>query len=164
MKFPDRPLDCDAACALFSDDHGRTLGLRDRLALERHLALCPACSELREAFGTVMAGLRDLAREPARPRRALLWPVAAALALATTAGLLAAVESPAPVRFLARASTAGEHLVETQARALGEVRALGEAVGVRVEAAAERARAYGRALVRQGAILEPAPGTSRYTG
>jgi hypothetical protein len=147
MRFPDRPLDCSAACALFSDDHDRTLGLRERLALQRHLALCRDCSELREAFDVVLDGLKDLAGEPVRPRRpVLLWSLAASLALASTVGLLATLHSPAPERFRAQASAASERLAERQEKVLGEVRALGEAVGVRVKQATERARAYGRAL------------------
>jgi anti-sigma factor RsiW len=183
-------MDCRRAEELFSDHLEGELHTVLRAELEAHLSACDACPALRAALDEVVEALHavprtlepagDLAErvagaalrarrvQPLRARFAVQPPVwlqaaAAALALATSAGVLYAIESPAPARaatrLLDRTATAGVYLLERKDRLVEDVRILRVVIRTafegRLDRMNERVEDYRRLLEKRRAQEEP---------
>jgi uncharacterized membrane protein YgcG len=147
-------MDCRRAEELFSDHLDASLDRLLAADLEAHLESCESCRALRAAVAEVVQTLRafpslepagDLAERAARaalraprlrligwraPALPLAWlqVAAAALAVATSAGVLYAIQSPVPAhaaaRLLERTATAGAYVLERKDRLVEDVRIL----------------------------------------
>jgi hypothetical protein len=183
-------MECRRAEELFSDHLEGTLDRLLTAELEAHLRECGSCRALHSAFAEVVGALRsfpslepaaDLAERAAsaalraravRPRR-LAWrapvsaPVwlqvaAAALAVATSAGVLYAVQSPAPARaasrLLDKTANAGVYLLERKDRLVEDVRILRVVISTafegRIDRMNDRVDDYRRLLERRRAHEE----------
>lgn len=164
-------MDCARAQELLSDHVEGTLDALLEADLAAHLPACAECRELRDALAEVMAALRaypDLeppasladraaAAALARPRLVPVlprpwpgWPlprgvqaVAAALAVATSAGLFLAQRSAgdafrAPARLVERAVNAGAYLLERKERVVEDFHILRVVIGTALEGRMDR--------------------------
>jgi Putative zinc-finger len=161
-------MDCRRAEELLSDHLEGTLDLVLAADLEAHLAECHDCRALRTALAEVVSALQafpslepaaDLAERAAlralrahrpRPSRFLvavavpawLQAAAAALALATTGGVLYATHSKAPARvaarFVDRTVNAGAYILERKDRLVEDVRILRVVIGTAFEGRLDR--------------------------
>lgn len=161
-------MDCRRAEELFSDHLDGTL---DRLLgadLEAHVSECESCRALSAALAEVVTTLRtfpvlepaaDLAERAAlsalrarrlrvaawrAPVRAPVWlqAAAAALAVATSAGVLYAIESPTPARaatrLVDRTVNASAYILERKDRLVEDVRILRVVIGTAFEGRLDR--------------------------
>ena len=181
-------MDCRRAEELFSDHLDGTLDRLLAADLEAHLAGCEGCRALRATLAEVVTTLRsfptlepaaDLAERAAssalrarrprlvRRRSPVLLPVwlqvaAAALAIATSAGVLYAVQSPTPARAAARlvdrTMNAGAYILERKDRLVEDVRILRVVISTafegRLDRMNDRVDDYRRLLEKRRAIEE----------
>lgn len=55
---------CQAATRTLSDAQERTLALGERVSLQLHLAICPACRDFERQVGFLRESMRAYARRP----------------------------------------------------------------------------------------------------
>jgi hypothetical protein len=159
-------MDCQRAEELFSDHLEGSLHQILGAELERHLASCESCRELRETLAEVVAALRSapeleapsglaervaraalVRRRPVEIRPALVlphWLNAAAAGFALIAlGATLAVVGPergarAAQRLVGHTVTAGSNLMERKDRLLEDVRLLGVVLSTAFEGRIDR--------------------------
>lgn len=59
-------LSCKEVTLLLSQAQDRRLGLRERVALEMHLAICRGCSNFKRQIGTLRVACREYLRREDR--------------------------------------------------------------------------------------------------